>query len=369
MTRSATLTDGDTAHAARNGLGDGRLRQKVEALSRPAIYPHGPDSVEVVETHMSFVFLAGERVYKLKKPVRYPFLDFTTLAARRANCEAEVRLNRRLAPEIYLGVVPLVMGSDGTLALHADGEEVDVLVVMRRLPEPRMLDRTIAAGRLVEADLDRIADTLAAFYSTAERPALDPADHLAVLAGEQARNREVIGALARRAGLEAASGVLESLDARIAADRPLLEERVRARRIVDGHGDLKPEHVCLVEPVVVFDCLEFARRLRLVDPFDEIAFLGLECALLAPEAGAAGEGRAGKPGVSGAAVGPALRDRVAARLGDHPPERLFDLYTAFRAVLRARLSLAHLLDAEPREPERWGPQAARYLRVAADALG
>lgn len=348
---------------ARNGLAHDGLREKVEALARPGTYPHAPAAVETVETHMSFVFLAGERVYKLKKPVRYPFLDFTRLSARRANCEREVALNRRLAPDAYLGIVPLVRAADGELAVGGSGEVVDWLVAMRRLPAERMLDRTIREGRLAARDVARLGDTLGRFYARAERPPLDPAAHLAAIRTEQARSREVIESVGPRAGLAGAGPLLDRIEARLAADAPMIAARVRAGRIVDGHGDLRPEHVCLAERVVVFDCLEFDPRLRLVDPFDEIAFLGLECALIPQTAGAP------QPeAVPGRAVGPALAEALARHLGERCEARLVALYAALRAVLRARLSLAHLLDAAPREPDRWGPQAARYLDAARAAL-
>lgn len=353
---------------ARNGLDHPGLRDKVEALARPDAYPDAPGTVEIVETHMSFVFLAGDRVYKLKKPVRYPFLDFTRLAARRANCEAEVELNRRLAPDVYLGVVPLARAPGGRLAVGGEGEVLDWLVAMRRLPARLMLDRTISEGRLSAQDVARLAETLGGFYARAARPPLAADAYLSHLRAEQAVNRKVIEAVGAGGAVAGAGEVLDRLERRLAAAAPLLEARVRAGWIVDGHGDLRPEHVCLTDPVVVFDCLEFAPRLRHVDPFDEVAFLGMECALLpGPEKGA--DGGAPPGAMPGAAVGPALSEALGRRLGERPDARLEGLYAAFRAVLRARLSLAHLLDEKPREPERWGPQAARYLAFARAALG
>ena len=127
--------------------------------------------------------------------------------------------------------------------------------------------------------------------------------------------------------------------------------RAAEGRLVDGHGDLRPEHVCLEDEVAIFDCLEFSAELRMVDPVDELAYLGVECALL------------------GAAwLGPALFERVMNALGAEPPYRLFHLHASRRAVLRARLALAHLLDPAPRQPAKWEPLAARYLGLAEQAL-
>ena len=135
-----------------------------EFLSKAASYGPHVAEVETRETHMSWVFLAGDRIYKLKKPVRYPFLDFTTLGARETDCRAEIRLNRRLAPDVYLGIVRLALESTGTLALDGEGETVDWLVVMRRLPEGRMLDNLIAQGAVNHGEIERVAGILAEFY-------------------------------------------------------------------------------------------------------------------------------------------------------------------------------------------------------------
>lgn len=121
-------------------IGSMDLQAKVACLSRPEIYPERPAAVEVVQTHMSFVFLTGSYAYKLKKPVRYHFLDFSTLEARYRDCQEEVRLNRRLARDVYLGVVPLTLAPQGGLRLGGDGEPVEWLVQMRQLPKRLMLE-------------------------------------------------------------------------------------------------------------------------------------------------------------------------------------------------------------------------------------
>jgi aminoglycoside phosphotransferase family enzyme len=327
------------------------VADKVAFLRSPSAYPGRPADVAVKETHMSWVFLTDTAVYKLKKPVRLPPLDLSTLEARRGNCWEEVRLNRRLAPDTYLGVVPLVR-ADGRLKLGGEGDVVDWLVEMRRLPEGRMLDRLLETGRLERADVEALATTLAAFYRRTERATLSPEAYAERYRREQARNREVLQA--RSFALEgvALGSTLDALEEAIERGRGLLMERARSGHVLDGHGDLRPEHVCLVTPVVIFDCLEFSQELRSVDPYDELSFLSLECAAL-------GHGE----------VGEAVVDRVALRIGQRPSQPLMRLYRAFRATLRARLALAHLLDAVPREPDKWEPMASNYLRAAAAALG
>jgi aminoglycoside phosphotransferase family enzyme len=311
--------------------------------------------VEVVETHMSWVFLVGAHVLKLKKAVRHPFLDFSTPARRAFYCREELRLNRRLAPEVYRGLMALHW-HDGRLALRPEaelpeaGRTLDWLVWMRRLPAERMLDHAIAARRVTPADIDAVVGRLAAFYRGAARPPLSGRTHVAAMRRQLADDRAVLLGPAP-GGLPQAAPALDAMAQALAGSRRLLLARVDEGRIVDGHGDLRPEHVALLDPPVVIDCLEFSAALRRRDPFDELAFLGLECEM------------AGAPWVMARLVAGASR-----ALADHPPARLLHLYVAGRALLRARLAMAHLLDAEPRLPARWPPLARRHLARAQAAL-
>ena len=312
------------------------------------------EPVHRIETHMSWVLLGGERVLKLKKPVHYPFLDFTTVQARERNARAELLVNRRLAPRVYLGLLALQWdGGVFTLVaqedLPAPGRTVDWLVSMQRLPAARMLDRVISRGELQQRDVDALLEVLVPFYRHAPRPAIGEDEYLQRLRDELAASRSVL--VMPRFDLPQIHGLLDRTDRAVASHEDMLRARVRGRRIVEGHGDLRPEHVCLVEPPVVIDALEFDVRLREVDPFDELSFLGLECAM-------AGD----------AAIGPQLLARCADALDDHPPAALLRLHTAHRALLRARISVAHLLEAEVRTPHKWLPQARRYLQHAGDAL-
>ncbi|HJV59765.1 MAG TPA: hypothetical protein VJ743_02410 [Albitalea sp.] len=313
-------------------------------------------AVQRIETHMSCVLLGGERVLKLKKPVHYPFLDFSTVAAREHDTREELRLNRRLAPQVYLGVLALLWRK-GSFSLAADDAQldrscvVDWLVEMRRLPAARMLDAVIAGGGLRAADIDALVELLAAFYRRAAHSDVSEDGYLAQLRGELAQDQRVLKRPRFGQALGQVSALLDRMERAVTTHEDLLRRRVREHRIVEGHGDLRPEHVCLTEPPVVIDALEFDLRLREVDPFDELAFLGLECAT------------AGDPG-----VGAQLLARCADALDDHPPPALVCLYTARRALLRARLSAAHLLEAEVRTPQKWIPQAQRYLAHAQRAL-
>lgn len=323
------------------------LAAKVAFLRQPGSFPEATCRVEARETHMSWVFLLDTCVYKLKKPVRYDCLDFRSLAARRFYCEEELRLNRRLAPGVYLGIVSLNVDPLGQLELGGSGEAVDWLVRMRRLPDERMLDALILRGVLCENDLDRLVETLAAFYRALPPEYPDPAAFRARLC----RHIEDDAA-----GLEAGPGALPPELVRPVAAAQLaavdrmadaFAARIRNGRIVEGHGDLRPEHVCLERPVSIIDCLEFARALRVLDVADELAFLSLECERLGAPAAAA-----------------LLLDRFWRLSGDRPPSALVSFYKSYRSTSRGHIALRHLGEPRLRHSGHWRRRAAAYLQLA-----
>jgi uncharacterized protein len=335
----------------------GRGAALLEWLRSPAAHAgagSAPPAVETIETHMAWVFVAGDHAFKLKKPVRYPSLDYATPQAREVACREEVRLNRRLAPRIY-DRVAAVQWRDGRFHLVPDpgpvpvASTVDWVVCMRRLPRDRMLDHAIADGRVPPGTIDALGAVLAAFYRAAPRLTLDPRDYPARLRRELAISREVL--LRPQFQLDGAAAALDRLDRALQRDQAMLEERAAQGHVVDGHGDLRPEHICLLDPPVIIDALEFNPLLRQVDPFDELAFLGLEC-----ERAGAGW------------IGTQLIACCSAALNDVPPPTLLPLYTAGRALLRARLAMAHLLDPHPRLPQRWAPLAQQYVSMGTHAL-
>jgi len=296
---------------------------------------------------MSEVFLAGDKVYKLKKPVRFPYLDYSTLAKREAACRAELMLNRRLAPDVYVAVMPLTHSARG-LQIGGDGDVVDWLVVMRRLDESKTLEHAILTGAVEPAQLDHVVATLVDFYRRARSVFVLRETLLHNWHDSLAYNKRVL--LDPRLGLPA--GLVRRIDRaqrRFLSRRTrLIADRVRKRAIVNGHGDLRPEHIWLGNPVIIIDCLEFNAGLRAVDPFDEIANLCVECERL-----------------GGASASEHIRRRAIHALRDHLSEQLFTFYRCHRATLRARLTIAHLLEPNPRTPEKWPRRAREYLAIAA----
>jgi aminoglycoside phosphotransferase family enzyme len=212
-----------------------------------------------------------------------------------------------------------------------------------------MLEAAIRSRSVSPADIARLGQRLADFFRAARRVPLAASAYLRRFDALQAANRDVL--LRPTFGSAGAAPVLDAADAFRARHAAALGERAAGGHLREGHGDLRPEHIVLDGTPVVIDCLEFNAELREGDPFDELAFLGLECRML------------GADWIEGA-----LLAQLASALGDPPSAPVQALYTAHRALLRARLSAAHLLDAQPRTPQRWLPQTARYLAQARAAL-
>jgi len=330
---------------------DPGLAAKVAFLSDPRSYPEAPRRVEAVETHMSWVFLTDRHAWKLKKPTRVNAHDLGTVEARRDHCHMEVRLNRRLADGVYLGVLPLVLDAEGRLRLAAAGTAVDWLIHMRRLPADRMLDRLIADGALREGELRPFIALLAGFYRACAPAPLAPGEFRARFARGIAGNAAELRLPEAALPASLVEDVCERLRAALERDAALFERRVAEGRVIEGHGDLRPEHVCLEPAPQVIDCLEFSPALRTLDAAEELGYLALECE------------RLGAPGLKRE-----LFDTYAELSGDRPPPALVDFYQGYHAAVRAKLAVWHLLDPALRERARWPGQAAAYLRLAAGHL-
>jgi len=296
------------------------FEQIVAAMRDAGFYPGSEGPVEVHETHISWVFLVGERAYKLKKPVALPFLDYSTAARRREMCEREVELNRRLAGDVYLGVRPVAI-SDGRPQLGAqDDRAVEWVVEMRRFDPSFTLAATVAAGTATEADVAAVARRIAAFH--ADAPIAVRAGTVSAIKRAADGNfeallddREPVARARVFAAQRFVDAFLEGHGAEIAA-------RAAAGRVRDGHGDLRAEHVLPGEPVRVVDCAEFDARLRHLDVGADISFLVMDLAAL------------GRPDLARALV-QGYRDAG----GDPGPDPMIAFHAANRAWVRAKIAL------------------------------
>ena len=321
--------------------------EELEFLRRPETYGGASAPVTVIETHKSWVFLTNEYVYKLKKAIRYDSIDFRPLAIRRFNCHEEVRLNRRLARDVYLDAVPITIESDGKLALNGVGQAVDWLVKMRRLPAELMMDWKIYARSLGSEEVVGVAAKLARFYQDAE-PSVTVGDaYRDLLRREIQMNQRDLVVPGSPVELEQAEYVINRQLEIVERDRALFDRRARDGHVVEGHGDLRPEHICLQPDPAIIDCLEFDPRLRIVDPVDEMAFLAMQCERL------------------GAVwVGPLLLSTYTQITTDNPPQPLISFYASYRAAIWSRLAVWRSRELSGDLQSAWIARAQTYLELA-----
>lgn len=247
-------------------------------MREPGFYPHGPPEVTHQETHISHLFFAGELVYKIKKSVRFPFLDYSTLRLRKHFLEEELRLNRRLAPQVYLGIVP-ISWDGGRWRLGSHVEPAEFTLVMRRLPAERMLDRLVAQERTTPEMMRALAEVLAPFHAGAAAGAAVarsglPSAVRSLWEENLSEIRPFVGSLLDAESFDA----LAEFGSRFISERhALLLRRVREGRVREVHGDLHCQHVCFApDGIQIFDCIEFSRKLRSCDIASEIAFLVMD---------------------------------------------------------------------------------------------
>ncbi len=326
--------------------------EAIAFLREPSSYGAGGDRVDIVETHISMVFLAGKTVYKLKRAVRYPYLDFSTSERRREACEAELALNRRTAPRLYLEVCPLSRDAKGRIGFGARGEAVDWVVVMRRFDEELLFDRLARAGRLSASLMESLADEVARFHETAERrPLFGGAAELLATVEE---NDRCLSAAPR--GLFSEEGVAaigREARARIASLGALIEARRKEGKVRRCHGDLHLNNICLFEGrPTLFDCLEFSESLASIDTLYDLAFLLMDL-----------EHR--KEG--------AFANRVLNRYLDSTDEEeglaLLPLFISLRAAIRAHVTAATIAAMEkPQTKPELLSEARAYLALGLEVL-
>lgn len=300
---------------------------------------------ELRETHMSWLFLGTDRVYKLKKPVRYPFLDFSSIEKRHYFCLEELRLNRRLAEKTYLSVIPICRNTEVSLR-NGENAAIDWAVEMLRLSDCDMLDHRMQAASVGFDEIAALGVRLSQFYRGLSSEAVSAERQLAHISERLDIDAAVL--CRQEFGLsELLLPLLSKVQEEFRECMPELCRRIVSGWFREGHGDLRPEHVWLGQPLQIIDCLEFNRTMRIVDPYEEVAQFGMECDV------------AGYPW-----IGRLLSTTVAAVLGSDPTARLMQFYIASKALLRARLCMAHLLEHAPRTPSKWRPLALKYIAAA-----
>jgi aminoglycoside phosphotransferase family enzyme/predicted kinase len=325
-------------------------RPLIDALRDPACYPHPCEGTELVETHISAVILTGPYAYKIKKPLDFGFLDFTTLARRKHFCEEEIRLNRRLAPSIYLDVVP-IGGTPQAPVIGAEQAPIEYAVRMRQFDQSLLLDRLVERAALPIERMDEIAERVARFHQQAAvaDPASDFGTPDAVFYPVQ-QNFDQLRPLITEPEQVAQLERLERWSReRFESLREIFERRKRGERIRECHGDMHLGNMALVDDeVAIFDGIEFNDYFRWIDVMSEIAFLVMDL----DDRGL-----------------PAYANRVLnlylEHTGDYEGLAVLDFYKVYRAMVRAKISALRLTqDLDETERRRTLAQYAGYTDLA-----
>jgi uncharacterized protein len=323
----------------------------IAFLCDPRSYPHHPKRIRFVQTHASYVFLGSPYVFKVKKKVNFGFLDFSSLNKRRYYSEREVILNRRLCPDIYLGVIPISL-SKGKLKLGKGEKVVEYAVKMRKLQHRYFMLRLLRHNLVTMKDLDRIVSRLKDFYE-AEAPTKKITnwgriENLKISTSENFdQTRAFVGVTIPKEAFEAITFYTSLFYAR---KGKLFSARVRERRIRDCHGDLHLEHIHLAPKTLsIFDCIEFNDRFRCIDVASDVAFLAMDF------------DHHDRPDLSRQ-----ITSRLADSLRDTGMLDLMDFYKCYRAYVRGKVESFQQARAEVPEPERKNSrmQAERYFRLA-----
>ncbi len=318
------------------------LSDLIEGLARPDSYPIPVDTVEVRQTHISAVFLAGRYAYKIKKPVQLGFLDFSTLERRHHFCEEEVRLNRRLAPTVYLGVVP-VTASGASVKVEGSGPAIEWAVKMERLPDDATLQSRLQRGDIGPSQATLVALRVAEFHSTADGgPNVAPYGRFEMVARNARENFEQ--AMTHQ-GVTVSHSVFERLraltEAALVRLKPVIESRAHRGVPRDTHGDLHLDHVYYFPErpppgdLVIIDCIEFNERFRYADPVADAAFLNMDLIF---------SGRRDLARVFADAYFQATRDEEG--------RALLPFYSAYRAAVRGKVGGMKLAETEIPQSER-----------------
>jgi aminoglycoside phosphotransferase family enzyme/predicted kinase len=253
------------------------IQSIINQLSDANLYPDSPRRIEIIQTHISVVFISERFVYKVKKPVDFGFLDFTSLEKRKHFCEEELRLNQRISPQVYLGLQP-IYEKDGGLSFEGPGEIVEYAVKMKKLPLERQMKRLFKSGKLGKEDLSRLAKKLAEFHRNAATGGeIDEYGSPRVVKFNTDENFEqTMDFIGRAIEKEQFDALLRYTNNFLAENEVLFQARIDAGKIRDCHGDLHMEHILFADEIVIFDCIEFTPRFRCGDVVAEIAFLAMD---------------------------------------------------------------------------------------------
>jgi len=332
-----------------------QLPDFVNFLLRPTAYAQAPETVKLVQTHISYVFITDNFVYKFKKPVDFGFLDFSTPAKRHRYCRQELILNQRLCPSIYLNLVALEK-TDNTFSLMDEeqaniGNTVEFGVKMKRMPEEHMMSNVIRTGDLTPEMIDAICDVLVPFYAEAEggpeiqefgRP-----DAVSVNILENFSQTESF--IGSKSLSKTQFDRIKNFSDKFLRQQELFAQRISAGRIRDCHGDLYSANICLAEKVYIFDCIEFNERFRFCDVASDIAFLAMDLDF---------------HGL--ASLSDRFVNRFIQKSDDKTLEKMLNFYKCYRAYVRGKINLftANAPEVDLPTKQQCLEMAKKYFQLA-----
>jgi aminoglycoside phosphotransferase family enzyme/predicted kinase len=328
---------------------DRQSQELIVFLESPASYPHRPTEVCVIQTHISWVFIASPFVFKVKKPVNLGFLDFSTLEKRHYFCQREIELNRRLCPEIYLDALP-VYETDSGFSFKPPGKIVDYAVKMKELPHGCFLNELLEKNLVGEKEINRVISTLHRFYQaeipTREIEQWGTPEKLKISTDENFTQVEpFVGKTISSAAFEAIRHYTNQF---YELNENLFHERIQQHRILDCHGDLRLDHVHLTpEATTIFDCIEFSDRFRFVDIANDLAFLAMDFDFK-----------------SRSDLGNLFLRNAARELGDAGMLKVANFYKCYRAFVRGKVESIQATEKETTNSGEHQKQAACYFRLA-----
>jgi len=320
------------------------------ALSNPAFYPHYVKTIEIEETHISKVFLTGDFVYKIKKPVDFGFLDFTTLAKRHHYCEQEVLLNQRFSHQVYLDVVAITLEQRG-YALNGPGQPVEYAVKMRQLPREKTMLELLRREKLSDGMVNKLAKVLVRFYKKASRePKIDVMGSQMMVEGnieeDFSQTEPFVPSILNR---EKLFRMHEAVRNFLTNNSDLFQRRIETGSICDCHGDLRLGHIYFVDGIQIIDCIEFNDRFRYSDVAADLAFLAMDLDF---------------HGFTD--VGQTLLTAYAQEAGDPEVFMLLDFYKCYRAHVRCKVECLRQATGElsARKARLAVERAQRYFELA-----
>ena len=322
--------------------------QNLASLLEKNAYSHKVSEISRIDTHISWLFLTGNFVYKIKRPVKFTFLDFSTLEKRKFFCEEEIRLNRRLSPDIYLDVVP-VCEQDGLLNLKNQGNIVDYAVKLKQLPSEKKMDLLLKNKKVTKKHIEELAQIISTFHNKVDTITDKKYGNCSIVKSQIDDLSTVKAKIEEELSLGSKiDSILGKCDSFIDKNKALFEKRQLACKIKDCNGDLHSANIFLADKIYVFDCIEFNKDFRYIDTASEIAFMCMDLDYFKQEK-----------------LSNAFAESYVSLANDSDLLKLLDLYKSYRANVRAKVASLELLHPISEEQKKSAlERIGKYLELA-----